>query len=53
MRKLRFRIAMSLDGFVAGPGQSVDNPLGTDRHGLALVRTVAAPGVTHLKFARA
>jgi len=26
--KLRFRISMSLDGFVAGPGQSVDNPLG-------------------------
>jgi dihydrofolate reductase len=28
LSKLRFRIAMSLDGFVAGPGQSVDNPLG-------------------------
>ena len=28
MSKLRFRISMSLDGFVAGPGQSVDNPLG-------------------------
>src|SRR5689334_869017 len=26
--KLRFRISMSLDGFVAGPEQSVDNPLG-------------------------
>jgi dihydrofolate reductase len=26
--KLRFRIAMSLDGFVAGPSQSVENPLG-------------------------
>jgi dihydrofolate reductase len=26
--KLRFRISMSLDGFVAGPRQSVDNPLG-------------------------
>jgi dihydrofolate reductase len=26
--KLRFRISMSLDGFVAGPNQSVDNPLG-------------------------
>jgi dihydrofolate reductase len=26
--KLRFRIAMSLDGFVAGPRQSVENPLG-------------------------
>jgi hypothetical protein len=26
--KLRFRISMSVDGFVAGPSQSVDNPLG-------------------------
>src|SRR4026208_1408208 len=28
MSKLRLKISMSLDGFVAGPGQSVDNPLG-------------------------
>jgi dihydrofolate reductase len=28
MSRLRFRISMSLDGFVAGPEQSVDNPLG-------------------------
>jgi dihydrofolate reductase len=28
MSKLRFKIAMSLDGFVAGPNQSVQNPLG-------------------------
>ena len=28
MSKLRFRIAMSLDGFVAGPEQSVANPIG-------------------------
>jgi dihydrofolate reductase len=28
MSKLRFRISMSLDGFVAGPNQSVENPLG-------------------------
>ena len=28
MPGLRFRISMSLDGFVAGPSQSVDNPLG-------------------------
>jgi dihydrofolate reductase len=26
--RLRFRISMSLDGFTAGPQQSVDNPLG-------------------------
>jgi dihydrofolate reductase len=29
MSKLRFKISMSLDGFVAGSSQSVDNPLGT------------------------
>jgi dihydrofolate reductase len=28
MSRLRFRISMSLDGFVAGPSQSVENPLG-------------------------
>ena len=28
MPKLRFKISMSLDGYVAGPGQSVQNPLG-------------------------
>lgn len=28
MSKLRCRIAMSLDGFVAGPNQSLENPLG-------------------------
>jgi dihydrofolate reductase len=28
MSKLRLRISMSLDGFVAGPDQSVQNPLG-------------------------
>ena len=28
MSKLRFRISMSLDGFIAGPDQSVANPIG-------------------------
>lgn len=28
MSRLRFKISMSLDGFVAGPGQSVEHPLG-------------------------
>lgn len=28
MSKLRFKISISLDGFVAGPAQSVTNPLG-------------------------
>lgn len=59
---------MSLDGFVAGPSQSVDNPLGIGVErlhrwafqlavfrsllGLELVRMVATPAVTHLKLAR-
>lgn len=34
MSKLRFTITMSLDGFVAGPSQSVDNPLGIGGEGL-------------------
>ena len=34
MSRLRFRIAMSLDGFVAGPDQSVDHPLGIGGIGL-------------------
>lgn len=38
MSKARFKISMSLDGFIAGPSQSVDNPLGI--------------GGTHLKFVR-
>jgi hypothetical protein len=66
--KLRFRIAMSLDGYTAGPDQSKENPVGMvpmllgagerlfegvgDLRSLGLVRTVAAPGVTLLKFAR-
>ena len=28
MSRLRFRISMSLDGYTAGPGQSVEHPLG-------------------------
>jgi dihydrofolate reductase len=34
MMRLRMRISMSLDGFVAGPNQSVDNPLGEGGEGL-------------------
>jgi dihydrofolate reductase len=34
MSKLRFRISMSFDGFVAGPDQSVENPLGIGGEGL-------------------
>jgi hypothetical protein len=98
-QSFRLRISTSLDGFVAGPNQSVQEPLGVggeqlhewvvaleawrrahgktdgevnestavfeeelanigatdgvgDLHGLALVQTVAATNVTHLKFVR-
>lgn len=34
MSKVRFDISISLDGFVAGPNQSVDNPLGEGGEGL-------------------
>jgi dihydrofolate reductase len=34
MAKLRFTITMSIDGYVAGPSQSLENPLGED--GMAL-----------------
>lgn len=34
MSKLRLRISVSLDGFVAGPDQSVANPLGVGGEGL-------------------
>jgi hypothetical protein len=44
MSELRFRIAMSLDGLVAGPRQSVDKPLGIGRH---------APAPTSEKCGRA
>jgi len=44
MSKLRFKISMSLDGFVAGPDQSVDNPLGVGGEGLhEWVVPLAAP----------
>lgn len=34
MAKVRFAISVSLDGYVAGPNQSVDNPLGIGGEGL-------------------
>jgi dihydrofolate reductase len=35
-----------------GTGERLFDGVGDDLHGLELVRTVAAPNVTHLKFAR-
>ncbi len=58
-QKLRFKISMSLDGMeihlvpvLLGAGEGVFEGVGDDFHGLELVRTVAAPRVTHLRFAR-
>jgi hypothetical protein len=35
-----------------GRGERLFDGVGDDLHGLQLMRTVAAPKVTHLKFAR-
>jgi hypothetical protein len=34
MSKLRFEVSMSVDGYVAGPNQSEENPLGEGGMGL-------------------
>ena len=43
---------ISLAPVLLGSGERLFDNIGTDLHGLQLVRTVAAPGVTHLKFSR-
>lgn len=43
---------ISLVPMLLGSGERLFDRLGTDLHGLALVRAVPAPGVTHLEFAR-
>ena len=43
---------ISLVPTLLGDGERLFNGVGTDLHGLRLVRTVGAPGVTHLKFER-
>ncbi|MGH7463880.1 MAG: dihydrofolate reductase family protein, partial [Longimicrobiales bacterium] len=35
-----------------GSGERLFDGVGDDLHGLELVRTIAAPNVTHLKYAR-
>jgi dihydrofolate reductase len=46
------QMEISLVPTLLGSGERLFENTGTDLHGLALVRTVVAPGVTHLKFAR-
>jgi dihydrofolate reductase len=43
---------ISLVPTLLGSGERLFNSLGDDLHGLELVRTVAAPEVTHLKFVK-
>jgi dihydrofolate reductase len=43
---------ISLVPTLLGSGERLFDRVGDELHGLELVRTVAAPGVTHLKFAR-
>jgi hypothetical protein len=43
---------LNLVPVLLGSGERLFDSLGTDLHGLELVRTVAAPRVTHLKFVR-
>jgi dihydrofolate reductase len=43
---------ISLVPTLLGSGERLLDGVGDDLHGLELVRTVAAPGVTHLKFAK-
>jgi len=43
---------ISLVPILLGSGERLFEGLGTDLHGLVLVRTIAAPNVTHLKYAR-
>lgn len=43
---------ISLVPTLLGSGERLFDGIGDDLHGLALVRTVTAPDVTHLKFAR-
>ncbi|HUL02778.1 MAG TPA: dihydrofolate reductase family protein [Gemmatimonadales bacterium] len=45
-------MAISLVPILLGSGERLFDRVGADLHGLTLVRTVAAPDVTHLKFAR-
>jgi hypothetical protein len=57
MSKLKLQITMSLDGFLAGPDQGEEHPLG--RGGMRLhdslptleqIEAIPAPGVTHIRY---
>ena len=51
MGKVKSQLAVSLDGYAAGPHQSVDDPLGVGAEGrLEQTRVIGAPGVVHLTY---
>ena len=45
-------MSMSLDGFITGPDDDAEHGLGVgpERVDLELVRTLEAPGMTHLRY---
>jgi dihydrofolate reductase len=45
-------MTLSIAPILLGSGERLFNGVGTDLHGLELVRTIAARGVTHLTFRR-
>ena len=50
MGKVNVELSMSLDGFVAGPNDGPENPMGGGPVELERTRVVDAPGVTHLLY---
>lgn len=45
-------MTISIAPILLGSGERLFDGVGSDLHGLKLVQTIAAPSVTHLKFAR-
>jgi len=45
-------MAIHLVPTLLGSGERLFDGVGDNQHGLELVRTIAAPDVTHLKFTR-
>jgi hypothetical protein len=50
MSKLRFDISVSADGYVAGPNQSEEHPLGEGGEQLHEWVVKLEPEVTHLRY---
>ena len=51
MSLIKCNLSISLDGFVAGPNQSQENPIGVGQPRLEIIKVVASSGVTHIKYA--